>query len=218
MDTLPVELILNVYKFLDLTDLQKMCLTCKRMLCIIEQNKELIARSILKECGFEVDSVYYQKECWSILIHLDKLKIKSPVKVLGVEITRYCGDNHLTNLYALFFENLDGGIMDRCAYEYIEITKFMNEEYTWSQDEKDSQLRYAGRSGCLDVVKYLLEQGADIHHRNDSVIYSCVRHKRYCLIKYLLDNFTFDEIVIIRLKYHSVLHADDILDEIFDDF
>lgn len=217
METLPVELILNVFKFLEITDLQKMRLTCKQMLGVIRNNKEFITRSILREYGFEVDPEYYQKEGWSILIHLDKLNIKSPVKVLSVEITRYCGDNKLTNLYRLFFQNLVG-IMHRCAYEYIEITKFMNEEYTWSQEEKDSQLRYAGRSGCLDVLKHLLENGADIHHRNDAVIFSCVRHKRHSLVEYLLDNFIFDEIVIIRLKYHSVLLGDYTLNEILDNF
>jgi hypothetical protein len=217
MKTLPVELILNVFKFLEIKDLQKMRLTCKQMLGVIRNNKELIARSILREYGFEVDPEYYQKEGWSILIHLDKLNIKSPVKVLSVEITRYCGDKKLTSLFALLYENLDGRI-HRCAYEYIEIIKFINEEYIFSQENKDNQLRWAGRSGCLDVVKYLLENGADIHHRNDTVIFSCVRHKRHVLIKYLLGNFTFDENVMIRLKYHSLLHADDILDEILGNF
>lgn len=37
-------------------------------------------------------------------------------------------------------------------------------------EDKEEALRWAADKGCLDIVKYLVEQGADIHARNECAL------------------------------------------------
>ena len=54
---------------------------------------------------------------------------------------------------------------------------------------RDSDLRLAVRKGHLDIVKYLLDHGADIHAGDDCALIEAVREGHLDIVKYLLDHW-----------------------------
>ena len=53
---------------------------------------------------------------------------------------------------------------------HLEVVKFLVEKGTNIHDENDFNVRWASRNGHLDVVKYLVEKGANIHAKNNEAL------------------------------------------------
>jgi len=69
----------------------------------------------------------------------------------------------------------------------LDIVKYLVENGADIHAYDDYALKWSARNGHLDVVKYLLEKGANIHADNDSVLIDSAYYGRLDVVKYLLE-------------------------------
>jgi ankyrin repeat protein len=71
-------------------------------------------------------------------------------------------------------------------FGYFEIVKYIIENGTNIHTEYDIALRTAAERGYLNIVKFLIENGADVHIGNDHPLKMAVSHNNIEMIKYLI--------------------------------
>ena len=81
---------------------------------------------------------------------------------------------------------------------YIQMVQFVrsirkdywmsNEDEVISFQDKDNALIEASSGGHLDIVKYLVENGADIHAENDYALIWASNYGHLEVVKYLVEN------------------------------
>lgn len=96
----------------------------------------------------------------------------------------------------MYLENLLERINPRDKHDYalvlaaenghVDVVKYLMGKGLNIHTRNDEALIFAVRNGHLEVVKYLLGQGADIHARNDEVLIRAVRSKHLEVVKYLV--------------------------------
>ena len=69
---------------------------------------------------------------------------------------------------------------------HLHIVKYLTEQGANIHKWENITLRTASRSGNLNVIKYLVEQGADIHVLNDAPIREASRCGYYNIVQYLV--------------------------------
>jgi len=72
-------------------------------------------------------------------------------------------------------------------YGHLEVVKYLLEQGADLHVDNDYPLRKAARYGHLEVVKYLLEQGADLHVDNDYPLRYAAENGHLEVVKYLLE-------------------------------
>ena len=73
-------------------------------------------------------------------------------------------------------------------------------EYRGADIQMDAALRRASENGYLEVVKYLVEQGADIHSDNDYPLRAAASYGHLAVVNYLVENEAneiLDEVLIL---------------------
>ena len=88
---------------------------------------------------------------------------------------------------------IEAGANRDCALRYIaekghlEVVKYLIEKGADVHTKNDSALRTSAEKGHLEVVKYLIEKGADIHAVNDSALHFSVLYGHLEVVKYLIE-------------------------------
>ena len=77
----------------------------------------------------------------------------------------------------------------RCSAEkgYLEVVKYLIEKGSDIHAENDYALRYSAMNGHLEVVKYLIEVGADIHALIDYALTLSANNGHLEVVKYLIE-------------------------------
>src|SRR5665647_246421 len=94
------------------------------------------------------------------------------------------------DLYQLLqkYKNLTHLLSDASAEGDLELVKYSIEQAADIHDDDDDALTQASYSGHLDVVKYLVEHGADIHARQDFALRLAIEKNRLDIVKYLVEH------------------------------
>jgi len=71
---------------------------------------------------------------------------------------------------------------------HLEIVKFLVENGANIHAVDDCALRWAAESGHLEVVKYLVENGANIHAKDNWALCWAARNGHLKIVKYLVEN------------------------------
>lgn len=69
----------------------------------------------------------------------------------------------------------------------LEVVKYLVDKGADIHTTSEYPLRWASNKGYLDVVKYLVDNGADIHINNDSILESATTYGMMKVVKYLID-------------------------------
>lgn len=75
-----------------------------------------------------------------------------------------------------------------CGYGSLNIVKFVIEKKIDITLDDNYNIRIAANSGRFDIVEQLIKAGAGIHSKNDEILSHASRHGNMKMIKYLLDN------------------------------
>jgi len=70
----------------------------------------------------------------------------------------------------------------------LEIVKLYLEKHNPSIEEKNKSLKKSVKKGFLNIFKYLIENGADIHTDNDYAFKKSVKKGYFNIFKYLIEN------------------------------
>ena len=70
---------------------------------------------------------------------------------------------------------------------YLEVVKYLVEQGANVSTNNDYSLRMASRYGHLEVVKYLVDQGANVHARNDDALRWASRYGHLKIVKCLVE-------------------------------
>ena len=74
------------------------------------------------------------------------------------------------------------------TYDHIEIVKYLVENGADIHAQDNYALRWSARNDNFDIVKYLVENGADIHADNDYALWWSVCSNYLEIVKYLIEN------------------------------
>jgi ankyrin repeat protein len=85
--------------------------------------------------------------------------------------------------------NKDNAYLIRTAAEngHLDIVKFLISEGVDVHSDKDYPLRYSARYGHFDVVKLLIENGADIHSKNNRALQQACNNGHLSIVQYLMN-------------------------------
>ena len=86
------------------------------------------------------------------------------------------------------FQDKDTGLRAASRYGYLEMVKYLVENGADIHARNDNALREASRYGHLDIVKYLVENGADIHALNDEALRMASYNGHLDIVKFLVNN------------------------------
>src|SRR3990167_8398204 len=75
-----------------------------------------------------------------------------------------------------------------CRYGLCELVKYLVEHGADIHIQDDYPLRSASENGKFDVVKYLVEHDADIHAEYDDALIVACQHGYIHIVKYLVEN------------------------------
>ena len=78
-------------------------------------------------------------------------------------------------------------LKEAAEYGHLEIVKYLVKHGADIHTQNDYALRYATEKGYLDIVKYLVENGADIHANNDFSLRSAADNGHLEIAKYLVE-------------------------------
>ncbi len=70
-------------------------------------------------------------------------------------------------------------------YDHLEVVKFLISQGANIHASYNNALKWASNKGHLDVVKYLIENGANIHAGNDRSLEVARNHEHLDVVKYL---------------------------------
>jgi len=73
-------------------------------------------------------------------------------------------------------------------YEHLEVVKFLVENGANIHANNDLALCWAAENGYLEIVKYLVENGANIHANNDCALRWAAYKGHLEVVKYLIEN------------------------------
>ena len=71
---------------------------------------------------------------------------------------------------------------------HLEIVKYLVDNGADVHANDDEALRWAASNGYLEVVEYLVDNGADIHANNDGALMWATLNGRLEVVKYLVEN------------------------------
>ena len=86
------------------------------------------------------------------------------------------------------FQDKDLALKAASLRGHLEIVKYLVENGADIHAEKDVALRSASFKGHLDIVKFLVENGADIHARNYDALRKASQLGHLDIVKYLVEN------------------------------
>jgi len=66
------------------------------------------------------------------------------------------------------------------------LVKFLHENGADIHTDEEASLRLASSNGNIEVVKYLVENGANIHAKNDLAFKNACSHGHAAIVKYLI--------------------------------
>ena len=147
--------------------------------------------------------------------------ISIQVERLSTQLYYTCANGDLNRLKEIFkqctplivneweYSDFDFSHMLITASEkgHLSIVKYLI-EYTDASihDFGNEPLHQAANHGCLNVVKYLIDQGADIQSHGDHVLYLAVNCGHMHIVKYLIQKFyTYNKISNIKIIYANKL-------------
>ena len=87
----------------------------------------------------------------------------------------------------------------------VDILKYFIEHGVDIHEDNEWVLRYAGRYRHLNVVKYLVEHGADIHAYNDMALQSASISGHIEIVRYLIDHGANINVIVTDEPAESVL-------------
>ena len=160
MEYQPVEIILNQMKYLNLSQLNKLCRSNERLTSICKENKEYIVNNILKQYGFT--------------------KFPSNLDYSNILKYLYNHDYEPSELNSIFSESVKDG--------HWGIVKFLVENKADIHAEDDAALRFSAIIGHFEIVKYLVEHGADIHAEDDYALIFSANNGYLKIVKYLVEH------------------------------
>lgn len=82
----------------------------------------------------------------------------------------------------------DGSFIAACCYGYLDIVKFLVENGAEISCRDDEPLREAVDNKKLNVVKYLIKKGANVNAKNGEALSKASRRKSVSIVKYLVEN------------------------------
>jgi ankyrin repeat protein len=68
------------------------------------------------------------------------------------------------------------------------VVKYLVEQGADIHAKNDGALKWSAAKGCLEVVKYLVEQGADIHSEDEHALRYSARNGNLNVVKYLIES------------------------------
>lgn len=120
------------------------------------------------------------------------------MRIKGEGLVKYAIEGNIAEISNIFEKNKDNisnyeisqSLMysvKRCNND--DISKFIiDKTYDINPKLLDSVIIWASCYGNLEIVKYLVEKGVDIHHRDDESIIEASRHGHLEVVKYLVEN------------------------------
>ena len=81
----------------------------------------------------------------------------------------------------------DGALRSASQNGHLNIVKYLLKQGADIHAGEDSALRSASRNGRLDIVKYLVQSGANIHARNDGALQEAIAYGQLAVFKYLMN-------------------------------
>ena len=137
-----------------------------------------------------------------ILENLEDIDLVSYCK-LNKEANKICNDQTFWyNRLRSRFPQIDLEVMAKVKTAswsdvYIQMVQFVrsvnttnwlrNKEEVISFQDKNEALTFASQEGHIDIVKYLVENGADIHARNDWALIMASENGHLDIVKYLVN-------------------------------
>ena len=84
-------------------------------------------------------------------------------------------------------QTLEQMLFTACELRHLDVVKYLVEKGADIHAANDYALRYASFNGHLDVVKYLVEKGANIHAVDDYALRYAADNGRLDVVKYLVE-------------------------------
>mgnify|MGYP001202680553 CR=1 FL=1 len=85
-------------------------------------------------------------------------------------------------------------------WKNVEVMKYLIDNGADIHANDDYALSCSANNGHLEVVKYLIEQGADVHAYNDAALRSSAYNGHFEVVKYLIENGADVQVAIKHLK------------------
>jgi ankyrin repeat protein len=164
-DTLPIDIIGEIYHHLQVEEIKNVRLTCKRINNDSMNNKTIIQKINNKLIEREVD-VYVQTEDINNVKHLDTVGF---VKLFLVK----CSD--VNEVFQFSAKN-----------GYLEAVKYLASVGADITAKDNYAVRWAAYNGHLETVKYLVSLGADITADDNYAVRWAARNGHLETVKYLV--------------------------------
>jgi len=113
-----------------------------------------------------------------------------------IQILNLCKIEEETEWIKVIFENGFSEANEMCEISQIDMSAFDN-----------ISLKYSSKNGLIEIVKYLIKNGADIHTENDFSIILASENGHFEIVKYLVENGA--ETALAPRDRRSHIHADD---------
>ena len=96
---------------------------------------------------------------------------------------------HLDIIKSLMTIDIDfsRAFFNSAYYGHLDVVKYFVEKGADIHANAEEALRWSAREGHLDVVKYLTEQGADIHAHSEEALQWSAEHGYLSVVKYLIE-------------------------------
>lgn len=138
-------------------------------------------------------------------IPLNKKKYLSSSPIRKPSRTINKSNNRVPPLVPYDFKNLESYI----SRKNLENVKNLMASVKFSDEDKDKALLSAVKKGDIDIIKFLLDQGADINLEEGYPLYSAVIEKKLDVVKYLLDEGANPKLLnSSRSFYRAVVNND----------
>lgn len=192
------------------------------------KHTEIVGGDVVKRCGHSHEVVKYLVEKCGANVHShNETPIRNAIVSGNLDVVKFLIENgakihpwdHSQANISVIFNDLDVAkyLVENCGVDiHLDSDLFIRAKSTvWGNFDKikylieqgadihansDEALRMASRSGCLNIVKYLVENGADIHANSDEAIKEAYFNNHYKTVRFLIESGVNPNVLHISMK------------------
>ena len=152
------------------------------------KNKYLWMNRILDRfscLGIDIIKKYKEEKTWK-QYYVDLVSVTMDEKQLIINAQDGRLDKIIVGLeLGIPRSELEGSVTMACLYGQLEVVRYLSEHYNVNNN---NSVVIASSNGYIEIVKYLVENGADIHIFNNFALIQSSRYGYIEIVKYLVEN------------------------------